>query len=217
MNTENKFKRNYLPLIILQVVSALLLAAVVICIKYVSKDTFVQIKNTYNKYFENKTVEAKTEEVAAIMNFQPIAYVNANANELGTESINSFCTPLKGVITSRFGEREDPFSKDNKMHKGTDIAGEYGKEILAAQDGVVSYVGYEENGYGNYVSIAHGDTLKTVYAHCSKVLVKKGETVKKGQKIALVGSTGASTGNHLHFEIRINNLQVNAEEFVDFS
>ena len=103
------------------------------------------------------------------------------------------------------------------MHKGTDIAGEHGKEILAAQDGVVSFVGYEENGYGNYISIAHGDTLKTLYAHCSKVLVKKGETVKNGQKIALVGSTGASTGNHLHFEIRINNLQVNAEEFVDFS
>ena len=215
MKTENKIKKNYLPLFILQVVSALLVAATMLCIKYVSKDTFLQIKKAYNKYFENKTVEVQTEEVTAVMNFQPIVFTKDN--QVATESINSFCTPLKGEITSSFGEREDPFSKDNKMHKGTDIAGEYGKDILAAQDGVVSYVGYEENGYGNYLSIAHGDTLKTVYAHCSKVLVKKGETVKKGQKIALVGSTGASTGNHLHFEIRINNLQVNAEEFVDFS
>ncbi len=214
MNTENKFKKNYLPLIILQVVSALLLAVTVICIKYVSKDTFLQIKNTYNKYFENNTTEKQTENTKAVTSFQPIVYIKESSK---TTEINSFCTPLKGKITSAFGQREDPFSSESKMHKGTDIAGTYGKEILAAQNGVVSYVGYEENGYGNYVCIAHGDTLKTVYAHCSKVLVKKGETINKGQPIALVGSTGASTGNHLHFEIRINNLQVDAQDFVDFS
>ncbi len=214
MNTENKFKKNYLPLILLQLISALLVVGFIISVKYISNDTYQNIKKLYFKYFESDITESETKEAAPTLTFQPIVY---DKKEAQLENVNSFCTPLKGVITSKFGQRDDPFSHIEKMHKGTDIAGNSGEEILAAQDGIVSYVGYEEDGYGNYLSIAHGDTLKTIYAHCSKVLVKKGETVKKGQTVALVGNTGASTGNHLHFEIRINNLQVDAEEFVDFS
>ena len=214
MKTQNKFKKNYLPLLALQIFSVILLAITFFAVKYFSKPTYLKLVSLYVKYFETDITETNEKEVAQTVTLMPIVYYSEN-KEL-TESINSFCTPLYGEITSEFGEREDPFDGNSKMHKGTDIAGEKGKEILAAQDGVVSYVGYEENGYGNYLSIAHSDILKTVYAHCSKVLVKQGEIVKKGQKVALVGSTGASTGNHLHFEIRINNLQVNPEDFVEF-
>lgn len=110
-------------------------------------------------------------------------------------------------ITSPFGWRDDPFgSGSTKKHNGIDIVvtgGSAGKKIVAAQGGTVITAGWD-NSYGNYVIIDHGGGLFTVYGHASVLVVSKGQTVSKGQKIAEIGTTGASTGPHLHFEVRKN-------------
>ena len=108
---------------------------------------------------------------------------------------------VNGTITSRFGYRSDTAIND---HTGVDIAAPTGTAILAADSGTVSLVKYDAGGYGNYVLINHGGGMFTLYGHCSATYVSVGQSVSKGQKIAAVGSTGYSTGPHLHFEVRIN-------------
>lgn len=119
--------------------------------------------------------------------------------------------PVTGTITSRFGSKE---SIRKSAHKGIDIGAPNGTTIYAAADGTVTYAGYNSGGYGNLVIISHGNGVETYYGHCSKIFTKKGQTVKAGDKIAAVGSTGRSTGNHLHFEIRQNGSQINPQKYV---
>ncbi len=112
-----------------------------------------------------------------------------------------FLPPLEnGEISSHFGYRISPITNEYSFHTGIDLSSPKNSKIFTVYDGVVEGVGYNEIS-GNYVVIRHSKTLKTTYNHCNKVLVKQNEKVKKGDTIALVGSTGASTGNHLHFEV----------------
>lgn len=111
--------------------------------------------------------------------------------------------PSSQQVSSYFGMRLHPILKVRKMHTGVDIGGTKGKKIVAAADGTVILSGYS-SGYGYRVVIDHGSGISTLYAHCSKLLVKAGDEVKRGDTIALVGSTGLSTGPHLHFEVREN-------------
>lgn len=122
-----------------------------------------------------------------------------------------FTWPLDGDyrISSGFGTRTDPINGVVKTHGGTDIAAAAGTLILAAADGVVETADYNAGGYGYYVKMAHGDGYETLYGHCSVLLVSTGQTVKRGQVIAKVGSTGHSTGPHLHFEVRYKGNRVN--------
>lgn len=115
--------------------------------------------------------------------------------------------PLKGRITSRFGPRPKPCADCSSYHKGLDIAQNSGTPIMAAGAGKVSFSG-PASGYGNVVYIDHGNNVQTRYAHASKLLVSSGQEVSQGQQVALVGSTGHSTGPHLHFEIRINDKAI---------
>lgn len=112
--------------------------------------------------------------------------------------------PSSYRITSSFGMRKHPILRKNKMHIGVDIGADKGASIVAANSGTVIMAHYDKNGYGNMVVIDHGGGITTLYAHASKLLVKVGDKVKSGQTIAKVGSTGLSTGNHLHFEVRVN-------------
>ena len=123
--------------------------------------------------------------------------------------------PVSGKITSPFGMRKHPITHIRTIHKGVDIDADTGDPILAAGSGKVIYSGLS-GGYGKHVIIDHGNGFKTIYGHSSKLLVKVGQIVKKGQKIALVGSTGRSTGPHLHFEIRIANTAVDPVKYVEF-
>ncbi len=123
--------------------------------------------------------------------------------------------PVNGKIASPFGMRNHPITHIRTIHKGVDIDADTGDSILAAGSGKVIYAGYS-NGYGNHVIIDHNNGFKTLYGHSSKLLVKTGQSVKKGQKIALVGSTGRSTGPHLHFEIRIGETAVDPVKYVEF-
>lgn len=116
--------------------------------------------------------------------------------------------PLKGVITSGYGYRIHPIFKRYAMHTGIDIDGSYGESVKAVAPGQVIFSGWY-GGYGNTVIIQHSPTLSTLYAHGSRLLVSEGDTVSTGQTIMEVGSTGYSTGSHLHFEVRINGKHVN--------
>ncbi|CBL35689.1 Membrane-bound metallopeptidase [butyrate-producing bacterium SM4/1] len=121
--------------------------------------------------------------------------------------------PSSSRITSGFGGRSSPTEGASSNHKGIDIGASSGSDIVAAADGTVTISTYSYSA-GNYIMINHGGGVSTVYMHCSKLLVSVGETVKKGQVIAKVGSTGCSTGPHLHFGVRVNGAYVNPSQYV---
>jgi murein DD-endopeptidase MepM/ murein hydrolase activator NlpD len=122
--------------------------------------------------------------------------------------------PVKDVMVgSRFGFRIDPFTGEKAMHTGLDFPAEVGTPILAAAGGVVIVQEYHA-AYGNMVEIDHGNDLITRYAHASATFVKKGDIVKRGQKIAAVGSTGRSTGPHLHFEVWVSGVPQDPQRFL---
>lgn len=122
--------------------------------------------------------------------------------------------PVANPITgSAFGWRIDPFTNGSALHTGMDFQAETGTPILAAAGGVVVTSEYN-SGYGNMVEVDHGNDLLTRYAHASSVFVKKGELVKRGQKIAAVGTTGRSTGAHLHFEVLVQGVPQDPQKFL---
>jgi murein DD-endopeptidase MepM/ murein hydrolase activator NlpD len=122
--------------------------------------------------------------------------------------------PTKGWLTSAFAlERIHPILHLARPHEGIDVSAQMGAEIEAPAAGIVTDVRWAD-GYGNIVTVDHGYGLLTRYAHCSKILVARGQRVKRGQKIALVGSTGLSTGPHLHYEVWVNGKPVNPTKYV---
>jgi len=121
--------------------------------------------------------------------------------------------PVSGKITSRFGYRKSPFGRRQEFHDGLDIAASYGTTIVATADGMVTFVGYRA-GYGRTVTISHGYGFETSYCHNSSTLVKVGQQVKKGQAIAKVGSSGRSTGPHLHYMVKVNGEIKNPADFL---
>lgn len=127
---------------------------------------------------------------------------SASASVSGTGTMQWPC-PSTNRLTSRFATRQHPIDGVTKMHNGIDIAGGYGADIIAADSGMVLFSG-NSSSYGKYIVISHGGSLTTLYAHCSQLLVSAGATVSRGQTIAKVGSTGKSTGPHLHFEVSLN-------------
>jgi murein DD-endopeptidase MepM/ murein hydrolase activator NlpD len=127
------------------------------------------------------------------------------------EQIFRFIWPVHGRISGRYGHRYHPIFHRRMMHTGLDVAARYGTSIQAAMDGRVTFVG-TKGGYGRTVVVSHADGYETLYGHCSKILVKRGQTVKKGQSIAKVGSSGYTTGPHLHFEVRRHGKRVNPEK-----
>jgi murein DD-endopeptidase MepM/ murein hydrolase activator NlpD len=121
--------------------------------------------------------------------------------------------PAQGWTTSGFGYRISPFTNQREFHEGLDISARIGTEIIAPSDGVVVEIG-KTYGFGNLLIISHGYGIKTIYGHLSKTLVKKGQSVKRGDKIALIGNTGRTTGPHLHYEIQLNGVPVNPQNYI---
>ena len=118
-----------------------------------------------------------------------------------------------GFISSYFGERSDPFDGREAFHKGVDFAATQGSNVTAVAAGVVTWAG-ERSGYGKLIEINHGDGFVTRYAHNERTLVTVGQTVKRGEPVALMGSTGRSTGPHVHFEVLRNGRQVDPLSFI---
>jgi len=126
-----------------------------------------------------------------------------------------FKVPLKGKISSKFGYRVHPVSrKKHSFHSGIDIAAPSGTPVKAAADGIVKISKYNRNGYGNLIVVSHEKGLSTYYGHLSRRGKRTGQRVKKGEVIGKVGSTGRSTGPHLHFEIRRGNTALNPDAFL---
>lgn len=121
--------------------------------------------------------------------------------------------PVDGWVTSRFGYRKSPFTGRRELHKGIDISNRKGTPIVTTADGVVAFAG-KKGHYGLTMVIDHGHGLTTRYAHLNKLLKKKGESVKRGDVIAQMGSTGRSTGPHLHYEVRLNGVPVNPSKYI---
>lgn len=152
----------------------------------------------------NEIVEEETEDEEKSQSELDIEYIKANY---------SFIVPVTGTVTSKYGTREAT-EVVSANHAGIDIGANEGTPIYASMDGTVT-VSSEEGEYGKHIDITNGDIL-TRYAHCSKLLVKEGQKVKQGDKIAEVGSTGKSTGPHLHFEIRRDNRSIDPEDIIKF-
>jgi len=165
---------------------------------------------------ELKKQEAEQEKAYKQLQSQITAALNASSQKTVKYKGNGkFGFPLTSYtrVSSPYGYRIHPITGTKKMHTGIDYAAPYGTAILAAEDGVVLTSGWV-GGYGYCVSINHGDGYVTLYGHCSSLLVSSGQSVKKGQTIAKVGSTGNSTGNHLHFEVRIGGKTVNPASYL---
>jgi len=155
---------------------------------------------------ENRKISQKTEIVASKKSDKSIITEKkekeiASGSSEDKEQKLRLSWPLRGPITSGFGYRTHPFSGEKTFHCGLDIGAEIGTPVRSACEGKVIFSGWKD-AYGNLIVIQHKNNYITVYAHNSKLLVGVDETVKKGQKIALSGKTGATTGAHLHFEIR---------------
>lgn len=150
-------------------------------------------------------LEAESDRLAA----QIRAYQAAQRGTTGAVSPyrGSLAWPVRGRVSSGFGYRMHPILRERRLHTGLDIAASTGTTIRAAAPGVVISSGYR-NGYGNTVVIDHGGSLSTLYGHCSRLYVRAGQRVRQGETIAAVGSTGLSTGPHLHFEVRVNGRPV---------
>lgn len=121
--------------------------------------------------------------------------------------------PVMGRLTSSFGERLDPFNGEGAFHAGLDIAAAYGTPVHAPADGVVAKAG-PASGYGREVILDHGGGVTTIYGHLSAFAIVAGQIVKQGQVIGYIGSAGRSTGPHLHYEVRVNNIPVNPHKYL---
>ncbi len=157
-------------------------------------------------------IKTRTEEIAK---YSLETYEDAPEDTLGTETAETaadddlFAIPAQGVLTSPFGSRW------GRQHTGIDIGAQQGADIVAAKSGRVIYSGWAD-GYGYYVILDHGDGFKTAYGHCSALFVNEGDNVLKGQKIAGVGSTGNSTGPHLHFEVKCGDVYQDPLNYVTY-
>ena len=121
--------------------------------------------------------------------------------------------PVNGLFTSHFGYRKSPFTGRPVMHSGIDFAASIGTAVSAPADGIVKYVGYHGS-YGKLVTLSHGYGVETRYAHNSRIYVKKGQKITRGQVISAVGNTGKSTGPHLHYEVRVHGIPVNPLNYI---
>ncbi len=174
-------------------------------------EDFVDSETAIAELYEEKPVEevtkvASTTTTQVSKSFSTSTNLSRSKTSLGISLIK----PITGTITSRFGSVS---SVRSSAHTGLDIAASYGTSIKAAASGTVVWSGYKGS-YGYLVVISHSNGVQTYYGHCSKLYVSAGQTVSQGESIAAVGSTGNSTGPHLHFEIRVNGVAYNPQNYV---
>lgn len=219
----------FLNIFVLQVIAVAIFIIFAICIKIYGGQLYAEISNEYHKAFDdttnayevlednggNSVIESNNAEktIPTSADFDNCNYVldfSAVRDNIGMSKTdkNVLKWPIVGKITSEYGYRNHPITDKYSLHGGIDISGNTGDEILCAMDGTVSDSGYSDS-YGYYAIIDHGNNMQTVYAHCSKIIAQENDIVKQGNIIAKVGSTGTSTGPHLHFEVRVGNSRIN--------
>lgn len=213
-----------LSIILLQCTAVLIIILSVSTVKALGGSVYNEFSGWYKENFmsetsvnevlketENTPDETEKKPTVVITNTAPV--LNETKKET-TVQTNVMLWPVSGTVTSEFGGRADPFTNAPATHQGIDIAINSGTDVLAAMSGTVTEVGYEENGYGNFVKIRHSGGFDTLYAHCSKITVKEGEEVRVGQCVAKSGNTGKSTGPHLHFETIVGGTALDPRWFL---
>ena len=169
---------------------------------------------------ESHTVEALEDQIASLdsrlrsreKQLDLLDRLMANADIQSQREVDG--RPVTwGWVSSPYGYRNDPFSGRRTWHSGVDIASKEGKEVIAVGSGVVTEA-EDRGGYGYFVEIDHGDGMQTRYAHAKELLVETGQVIEKGETIALIGSTGRSTGPHVHFEVLKNDTRQDPEDFM---
>lgn len=173
-------------------------------------------KISYNQVFGTELKEfSETDSIVTALYKKPVVYSTGGAYTIASSGVKmdlgiSLIKPVASgyTITSRYGARW------GNTHTGLDVAAPKGTPIHAAAAGTVTLVHYSNTSYGNYVKISHGNGVETLYAHCSTLNVTEGQSVSQGQTIATVGSTGNSTGPHLHLEIRVNGTTLNPQNYL---
>ena len=183
-------------------------------------EVIAQIQAAQKRAAEQQAAQQQAQAAEENQGATDAAGENQNTAQNTTPSGNGQSTgsmmwpcPSSKRVTSDYGPRTSPTNGASSNHKGIDIGAAYGADIVAAADGTVVFSGYSNTG-GNYVMIDHGGSLYTVYMHASSLTVSAGQTVSKGQVIAKVGSTGISTGNHLHFGVTLNGVYVSPWGYV---
>ena len=177
----------------------------------ISSLAYTQVHSTELKEFSDvdtvvSALYVKKVVVASYSSGMPYGNMSYEAPDIGISLIN----PIGGVVSSRFGMRA------SGKHTGLDIAGDTGTPIKAAASGTVTRVSHSNVSYGNCIMISHGNGVETLYAHCLATYVEVGQQVSQGETIAARGSTGNSTGPHLHFEVRLNGQMLNPQYYVNY-
>ena len=183
------------------------------------KKTNNMITNQTNENVLIKDTKQNVIETQNIINENNFENSISSMNEMEIDITNlkaayKFISPLKGIVSSGFGARQSKYQNVTGYHTGIDIAADSGTTIMASMEGIVELVS-SEGDYGKHVKI-RCNNVYTLYAHCSKIFVKEGQIVARGQKIASVGNTGNSTGPHLHFEIRVEDRFVDPARIINF-
>ncbi len=227
---KNKAKekpKNFMTkVVVVQLILSLVISGSLFAICRTENNLSKEIKSFYNEICKNDIAVSSILDVfknVAKQTFLPIIQEETTEEAVGETKEKTgekvtfspvFLTiklnnPLEeGEVTSSFGYRISPITNEYSLHKGLDIATEENTKIYAAYDGIVEKAEYHYMN-GNYIVLKHSDSLKTTYNHCNKLLVNAGDKVKKGECIALVGATGSATGNHLHFEVIVNDKYIN--------
>lgn len=197
-------------------------------------DLYNTIKDQYNKIIVNNSEQEQPKQTkeqeenttqdgigGAVEDLQNTSDVKEETTKelsqseqdiINVKNTTTFIKPIEGIISSKYGQRDTATGRVPKNHTGTDIAANLGTKIKSASDGEV-VLASEEGDYGKHLKIQIGE-VSIIYAHCNILYVKQGDKVTQGQEIAEVGSTGNSTGPHLHFEIRINGEHVNPQKYL---
>ncbi len=162
------------------------------------------------------TARARQEEAASALQAESdrVAQLALAAGDGPALGDGTFIRPVPGPITSPFGYRTDPVTGATAFHSGLDFGAPCGTPIKAAGTGVIISAGFNRGGYGNMTLINHGNGLSTLYGHQSSIIVSEGQSVTQGQVIGYVGSTGKSTGCHLHFEVRVGGTPVDPSGYL---
>ena len=179
-------------------------------------ETKGNVRENVQKISTKPTTQINTEKTTSKPSEKKAEHPSYVKNETKIEQKETYQHPLKNSkfrITSPFGYRTHPVYKTKRFHSGVDFGAAKGVPIYSIQNGTVLRAG-TARGYGNYIVIDHGNGIKSAYAHMNEMFIKKGQSIKKGDKIGSVGMTGTATGNHLHFEIISNNKKTNPINYI---
>jgi murein DD-endopeptidase MepM/ murein hydrolase activator NlpD len=182
------------------------------CISDVSKQD-VALASSAAELLQLPIVDAQPTSSSATESDPRIEAINRIASVTKALRVMPIGSPVEGEFTSGFGHRRSPFSRRSSFHEGVDISLPHGHNVLSTADGVVVNVAYDRT-YGWMVDVEHAPDLVTRYAHLSRALVHEGDQVKRGDRIALSGSTGRSTGPHLHYEVRFKDVARDPKPFL---